>query len=108
MRSTFTRANSFAFRWIGCGGKCGRNPCLWDPKHDLSGGESMQAHYGSHSRHPSDGGAVRSGGHHPVTEELACCPPSPLSHSSGMYRVQGHMHMRQAQDDGSILCLVTH
>jgi hypothetical protein len=69
------------------------------------GASPMQAHYGSHSRHPSDGGSMYAPSHsrHPSDGGSMLSASSPLSHSSGVYRVQGgHMHMRQAPGDDDL------
>jgi hypothetical protein len=76
----------------------------WDPKHDLSGASQCRlttvATVGIRVMEVActlPATAIQ------VTEEVACCPSSPLSHLSGMYRVQGgHMHMRQAPGDDDL------
>lgn len=73
----------------------------------ISPGQSpMQAHYGGHSRHPSDGGSMYAPSHSRQPSDgggSMLSASSPLSHSSGVYRVQGgHMHMRQAPGDDDL------
>jgi hypothetical protein len=73
----------------------------------ISPGQSpMQAHYGSHSRHPSDGGSMYAPSHSRQPSDgggSMMSASSPLSHSSSVYRVQGgHMHMRQAPGDDDL------
>jgi hypothetical protein len=79
-RSTFTEPNTHSGGSVR-GGKCGRNPCLWDPKHDLSGASQCRlttvATVGIRVMEVT---CMLTATVAIQVTEVACCPLHPLSH----------------------------